>query len=137
MMTAELKIRALEHVGIRVCNAQRSMSFYKMLGFTKVLMLPEHNACEMKNSEGQRINLIFSGDTSLLHGHNVLQDADTKFPGITHIAYVIDSMSAFLSFCKRRDIKVTEGPIRIGERRVACFIRDPDGTVLEFNELEK
>ncbi|EOD81468.1 glyoxalase family protein family [Grimontia indica] len=108
-----------------------------MLGFTQVLMLPEHNACEMENSEGQRINLIFSGDEPLLHGHNVLQDADTKFPGITHIAYVIDSMSAFLSFCKRRGIKVTEGPIRIGERRVVCFIRDPDGTVLEFNELEK
>jgi extradiol dioxygenase family protein len=29
---------------------------------------------------------------------------------------------------------ITEGPVDWGRRRT-CFIRDPDGNVLEFNEL--
>jgi len=33
------------------------------------------------------------------------------------------------------DVVITEGPHPIGPRRIALFIRDPDGNVLEFNQL--
>jgi catechol 2,3-dioxygenase-like lactoylglutathione lyase family enzyme len=35
----------------------------------------------------------------------------------------------------QQGIAITEGPHPIGPRRIALFIRDPDGNVLEFNQL--
>ena len=32
-------------------------------------------------------------------------------------------------------VPITEGPVDWG-RRLTCFLRDPDGNVLEFNELK-
>ncbi|MDD1794211.1 VOC family protein [Enterovibrio sp. ZSDZ42] len=136
MMGNGLSILDVEHVGIRTRSKEASIAFYQSLGFSKVVMLPEHNACEMENAAGVRVNLIFSGSEQYPDAHNVLLDAEIKYAGITHIAFVINSMSAFLQFCETQGIRITEGPLKIGERRVACFIRDPDGTVLEFNELE-
>ena len=46
-------------------------------------------------------------------------------------------MDALLALCARENIRITEGPLMIGTRRRVCFLRDPDGTVLEFNELMK
>ncbi|MDD1780208.1 VOC family protein [Enterovibrio sp. ZSDZ35] len=135
MMNCQLRIQGIEHVGIRTRNREASINFYDALGFSNLLMLPEHNACEMENDAGVRVNLIFSGNGQYHDAHNVLLDAKTKYAGITHVAFVINSMSAFLQFCQTQGICITEGPVKIGERRVACFIRDPDGTVLEFNEL--
>lgn len=36
---------------------------------------------------------------------------------------------------KQENIQVTEGPKYLGERRRVCFIRDPDGNVLEFDQI--
>ena len=46
------------------------------------------------------------------------------------------SMKAFLAWADREQVTITEGPVDWG-RRVTCFIRDPDGNVLEFNELKE
>ena len=38
-------------------------------------------------------------------------------------------------WARREGVKITEGPVD-WRRRTTCFIRDPDGNVLEFNELK-
>ncbi|MCL2912274.1 VOC family protein [Shewanella corallii] len=134
-MALGIEIIEVDHVGIRVKDPQASMAFYRKLGFDKVLMLPEFNACEMENTAGVRVNLIFNGVATRQQGFNLLQDLPDRYPGVTHIAWVIDSMARATEFFARHNIDITEGPKRIGERRLVCFIRDPDGTVLEFNEL--
>ncbi len=134
-MSVHFRVIRVEHVGIRVSDPEESVRFYQLLGFKEVVHLPDHQACELTNTDGITVNLIFNGVAHNPKIYNPLQDAQPKRPGITHIAFVIDSMLQFLEFCTSNNIAITEGPIRIGERRVACFIRDPDGVVLEFNAL--
>jgi len=128
-----IAIRKIEHVGIRVSDRQQSLEFYQQLGFEESLYLPEHQASELVNQAGIYLNLIYSGKR---REKNILLDTGDQYTGITHIAFVIDNMDDFVAWCQRRQVKITEGPKAIGPRRMACFIRDLDGNVLEFNQLE-
>ncbi|MFV3076716.1 VOC family protein [Niveispirillum fermenti] len=128
------RILAYDHVGIRVTNRQRALAFYGALGFVQSASFTSHEANEMLSPDGVRINLIFNG-ARRPEGRNVLLDEPVKLPGITHPAFVTDDLDALQVWLGRQGIAITEGPVRIGPRRVALFIRDPDGNVLEFNQL--
>lgn len=128
------RILSYDHAGIRVSNMARSMAFYQSLGFVEHLRFPLFEANEMVSADGVRINLILNG-THVLNSHNVLLDEPVKLPGITHLAFVVDDLAALQVWLDKQEIPITEGPHAIGPRRVALFIRDPDGNVLEFNQL--
>jgi len=128
-----MKIRAYEHVGIRVSDRDEALAFYSRLGFVEDEYFPDYPANEMVSEEGVRINLIFNGKRRE-GGTNILFDETVKHPGMTHPAFVVDDLGALETLCAQHGIPVTEGPIDIGERRRALFIRDPDGNVLEFDE---
>ena len=130
-----VSITAYEHVGIRVTDRARAIAFYERLGWHEVLDLPDAQANEMVNDAGVRINLIFNGVAT--GSGNVLQDDPLKYPGVTHAAFIVDNLEALLALCARETIRITEGPLMIGTRRRVCFLRDPDGTVLEFNEIQQ
>lgn len=129
-----VSITAYEHVGIRVTDRARAVAFYEKLGWHEALDLPDAQANEMVNEAGVHINLIFNGVGTGCF--NLLQDDPVKYPGVTHAAFVVDSLDALLALCARENIRITEGPLMIGTRRRVCFLRDPDGTVLEFNEIQ-
>lgn len=128
------RLLAYDHIGIRVSHQARSLAFYQALGFRESARFERHEANEMVSPDGVRIHLILNGSRRPL-AHNLLLDAPVKWPGITHPAFVVDDLQSLQSWLAARRIPVTEGPHRIGPRRVALFIRDPDGTVLEFNQL--
>lgn len=131
---APIQIIAYDHVGIRVSNKQRALHFYQALGFVETANFPDYEANEMISANGVRINLIFNA-SSHLKSKNILLDSVIKLPGITHPAFIIDDINLFKSWLQTQDIQITEGPKPIGPRRIALFIRDPDGNVLEFNQL--
>ncbi|MFT3759374.1 VOC family protein [Thauera sp.] len=128
------RLLAYDHVGIRVSDRRRALDFYEALGFTESARFPEHEANEMLSPDGVRINLIFNA-ARRPHARNVLLDEALKLPGITHPAFVVDDLAALQAWLGQRGIAITEGPHHIGPRRIALFIRDPDGNVLEFNQL--
>lgn len=130
------KITAYEHVGIRVTDRSRAIRFYEKLGFREETDLPEHAAVEMVNDDGLYINLIYNG-VARDGGRNILIDEAVKHPGVTHPAFVVNDLDALIRMLDREGIAITEGPVDIGGRRRVCFIRDPDGTVLEFDEFYK
>lgn len=123
---------AYDHVGIRVSDRKKSTYFYERLGFKEMFRIPQGEANEMVTPAGVRINLIFNGTKNK---ENVLLDKAIKNPGITHPAFIVDDINEFQHWLSQEGIKITEGPKNIGPRRVALFIRDPDGNVLEFNQL--
>ena len=125
---------AYDHVGIRVANRATSIAFYERLGFKETLRIPGGEANEMVTPNGVRINLIFNASKQPLN-KNVLLDEPIKLPGITHPAFIVEDITELQQWLKNENIKVTEGPKQLGPRRVALFIRDPDGNVLEFNQL--
>lgn len=124
---------AYEHVGIRVSDPDPARRFYERLGFHEEIRFDDY-ANEMATPAGVRINLIFNG-AARAGARNMLQDEPVKWPGITHVAFVVDDLDALVSWLNDAGIAITEGPGPIGPRRVGLFIRDPDGNVLEFNQL--
>ena len=128
------RVTRYEHVGIRVTDLGRAVAFYEKLGWREEADLPEHHANEMVNADGVYINLIYNG-VPWPGNRNVLLDEAVKYPGVTHPAFVVEHLDDLLTMFDREGIRVTEGPLVIGGRRRVCFIRDPDGTVLEFDEI--
>ena len=127
-----MEITGYEHVGIRVSDRDEALAFYGRLGFTVEEDLPEHDALVLGTSGGVKINLITNG-TRRAGGANILMDEPAKHPGITHPAFVVASLDATVAELERQEIPITEGPVQLAGRRI-CFVRDPDGNVVEFDE---
>jgi lactoylglutathione lyase len=128
-----VQISAFDHVGIRVTDPARSTRFYRSLGFEVDEAHSHERVAEMINPAGIRLTLIFNG-VSPPDGKNVLLDVKPKYPGYTHAAFIVDDLADILAWAERSGVAITEGPVNWG-RRMTCFVRDPDGNVLEFNEL--
>lgn len=127
-------ITDIDHIGIRVSDRDIAKTFYEALGFTETAYFRDGQANEMVNASGLRINLILNG-AKQPQRHNILLDAPVKYCGYTHAAFVVPSLSTLQQWLAQHGIAITEGPVRYGQRRITLFIRDPDGNVLEFNEL--
>jgi predicted enzyme related to lactoylglutathione lyase len=85
------RVRAYEHVGIRVTDRDAAKAFYAKFGWREVVDLPAYHANEMVNDAGVYINLIFNG-VKRPGGRNILQDEPVRYPGVTHAAFVVDDM---------------------------------------------
>jgi catechol 2,3-dioxygenase-like lactoylglutathione lyase family enzyme len=130
------KVQGYEHVGIRVTDRDVSRRFYEKLGWHEEIDLPQFTANEMVNSSGVYINLIFNG-VKRVGNKNILQDEPLRYPGVTHAAFIVEDLDDLMAMLAREDIGITDGPVIYSDRRRVIFIRDPDGNVLEFNELFK
>ena len=126
-----VSITAYDHVGLRVSDRERALAFYTDLGFAADPNYTNERVAEIVNAAGIRINLIFNGAP---RGNNILLDEPTKHPGYTHAAFIVHRLDDILAWAAERGVAITEGPVNWG-RRLTCFLRDPDGNVLEFNEL--
>jgi lactoylglutathione lyase len=125
---------AYDHFGIRISDFKRAMQFYGRIGFRLAIDHGDNRAYEVVNRHGIRINLIANAKARK-GGRNILMDEPVKHPGYTHAAFVVPDLNRALAFVKKARIKITEGPKEV-ERRRYFFIRDPDGNVLEFNQLK-
>ena len=112
----------------------RSLTFYEQLGFRLDEEHSSQTALEIVNEAGVRLNLILNGQPTPQRD-NVLVDRPQKWPGYTHAAFIVDSLTGVLQWAATERITITEGPVDWG-RRITCFLRDPDSNVLEFNELK-
>lgn len=128
------RITSYEHVGIRVTDRSQATKFYEALGWREEINLPEHKANEMVNEDGVYINLIFNG-VPRDGAKNILQDESVKHPGMTHAAFIVDDLDGLIARLAQEKIHITDGPHVYSGRRKVIFVRDPDGNVLEFNEL--
>ncbi len=129
-----MQIIAYDHVGLRVTDRARSIAFYEELGFRLDPDYSNDAAVELVAPSGVRINLIPNG-VPTPDGDNLLLDRPQKWPGYTHMAFVVDRLADILDWAAARGVPITEGPVDWG-RRLTCFLRDPDSNVLEFNELK-
>ena len=134
MLTNSSIILAYDHVGIRVTNRDVSRAFYEQLGFVETEYFQDEQANEMETASGVRINLIMNG-SKRLNNKNILIDEPIKYPGITHLALIVEDLAKLQTWLQANKIAVTEGPVQFSSRRITLFIRDPDGNVLEFNQL--
>jgi catechol 2,3-dioxygenase-like lactoylglutathione lyase family enzyme len=126
-----LNITAYSHVGIRVIDKDRSVSFYADLGFEVVrdAGFAKGRPVIMKHPSGVKLNLL--GPATTTEAKNILMDVDEKYPGYTHVAFVVDSMDAAKAFMQEHNIEIT-GSFSFGKMS-AIFVRDPDRNVIQLD----
>lgn len=129
-----MKIKSLDHVGIRVMDFDRAISFYEKLGFLVTRQDLKEHVVVLTHDSGIEINLLDSGNDDNSQ-RNILMDIEQKFPGYTHYAIEVDSAAAAKNFCESVGIETTEGPVTFGDGKTSVFIRDPDRNVIEFTQL--
>jgi catechol 2,3-dioxygenase-like lactoylglutathione lyase family enzyme len=146
------QIIAADHTGITVSNLERSLAFWRdVLGF-ELSHRPHQSgklASEITGVAGAEISIaVLKG-----YGHKIelleyLSPADRKRidlkpcdVGSVHVAFTVDNLDAIMNSIAASGWKaagkpqtITVGP-NTGKRVV--YVRDPDGTTIEFMETPK
>lgn len=137
MTDHQISIERVDHIGIRVTDTERAMSFYEALGFKLKYKVPYDAVIIIENDAGVEINLITNG-VQTDDGGNVLMDIPDKFSGYTHIALHVASLKDCIRVLNDNSITITQGPVQFGqEEKASVFVRDPDRTVIEFRGTTK
>ena len=129
-----MRIIKIDHIGIRVMDANKSMQFYTTLGFQVTRKDYEEDVFVIRHPSGIEINLIAHGDNDF-DKQNILMDVEERYPGYTHYAIEVKSVVDAKAFLESIDIKISGGPVTFGDGKTSIFIRDPDLNVIEFTEL--
>jgi lactoylglutathione lyase len=120
----------LIHTCYRVLDLDRSLDFYRKLGFEEIDRMPIRD--EATNvflglpGDGPRLELTYN------HGRTEPYEIGT---GYGHIALRVDDLDATLERLAAEGIEPERPPYRVSEggSRI-CFVRDPDGYRIELIE---
>jgi glyoxylase I family protein len=122
------RLTALDHVGLKVTDMDRTLDFYRRLGLTLL-------RASGPDAEGVRSAVLQVGSQEL----NVVSHPDfasagqEKLAGIDHFCLTVDgaSVDEVVADLRRAGIEVVRGPV---QRRdcIALFVHDPDGVRVEL-----
>lgn len=129
-----LNIESVNHIGIRIKDKTRSVSFYELLGFEfgTDAGFEDGHPIIIKHPSGVVLNLL--GPANTPDDSNILMDVNEKHTGITHVALTVSSLDDAKNFMSDNDIKIT-GSFSFGKMS-AIFIRDPDRNVIELDAYD-
>lgn len=148
-----MTITGLVHVNINCSNFDRSLSFYELLGFEKVIDVPTRNTLEVAAAVGMppykvkgALLILKESITPLMIDLLEWQDPSDKSPpyphlyhlGIARIALATADLDADIEFLESRGVEFLSEPatVKLNNSPVTRFVcfKDPDGTVLELVE---
>ncbi|HWF51037.1 MAG TPA: VOC family protein [Solirubrobacteraceae bacterium] len=123
---------SLIHTCYRITDIDRSVAFYRALGFDEVGRLPIRDEAvnvfmnQPEDGDNPRLELTYNV------GHTEPYDVGT---GYGHIAITADDLDGMLAELAKQGIEPERPPytVREGGSRL-CFVRDPDGYRIEILE---
>ncbi|MAT64125.1 MAG: glyoxalase [Gammaproteobacteria bacterium] len=128
-----IEINGIAHLGIRIANFDRSIGFYRSLGFELTRDDPAEGVVVLSHPSGVVLNLLDSA-TSDNGNRNILMDEEQLYPGLTHIALQVADIVTAQREITALGLVITEGPVRFGDGSVSIFFRDPDRNVIELTQ---
>jgi lactoylglutathione lyase len=132
-----LTIERVDHIGIRVAELDRALAFYALLGFGDVQRADGDAVAVIRNTGGVELNIIYNAAAGTDRS-NILMDAPEKYPGYTHVAFRVASITEAIRMLRDNDIAITQGPVSFGrDGHVSVFVRDPDRNVIELRGREE
>ena len=150
---ANMHLIAMPYIGINVSNFEKSLAFYKRLGYTNIKYLPETGSAEEAKAYGLDGPFKIKGaDISLGRGDNhVLRliqwvshfNPEQAYPppinhiGINRIALVVPDVDKAVGILKRQGVKFLSdiAPCcsgKGGDETGIVHMMDPDGIFLEL-----
>ncbi|WP_058911472.1 VOC family protein [Entomohabitans teleogrylli] len=126
-------IKQLAHIGYQVSDLERSLNFYRPLGFSLKTRFA-------KPSPGGQIEVAFielAGVVLELYQLPQGTRFDTPRCGIDHIALEVDDLAAVAARLEELGYPLDEGPVRESSPWSSVsflLIRGPDGERLEFDQ---
>ena len=148
-----MNITGLVHVNINCSDFDLSLKFYELLGFKKIIDVPETNTREVAAAVGMPPYKVKGALLILQNSRTPLiidllewqKPSDNRPPyphlyhlGIARIALATDDLNSDIAFLKSHGIEFLSEPAKVQmnnqpEARFVCF-KDPDGTILELVE---
>ncbi len=127
-----INIDRVDHIGIRVADLDRAVTFYRLFGFETLREAENDAVVVMKNAEDVEINIIFNANNAN-DDKNILMDVPDKYPGFTHVAFRVTSIAQTVKALNDNKIEITQGPVAFGhDGHVSVFLRDPDRNTIEL-----
>lgn len=148
-----MNITGLVHVNINCSDFDRSLRFYELLGFQKVIDVPPKNTLEVAAAVGMppytvkgALLILQNSKTPLMIDLLEWQDPTDNRPpypnlyhlGIARVALSTNDLDSDVAFLKSEGVEFLSNPATVKienqpETRFVCF-KDPDGTILELVE---
>jgi lactoylglutathione lyase len=121
-----MKVLAFLHAKLDVTDMERSEAFYRnLLGFREIVSYQIPNGVIRQMSPTGE-----SPGVELWYEEPVKPAPDTAL----HIALAVDDTRAWVEHLRQRDVKIEKEPFEMGNEVIA-FIRDPDGYLIELNQV--
>jgi catechol 2,3-dioxygenase-like lactoylglutathione lyase family enzyme len=127
-----LRPKALDHVGLKVTDMDKTLHFYQRLGLTLL-------RTSGPNADGLRSAVIQVGSQELnVFSHpELVSSGKENAAGMDHFCLLVDAASVddVIADLRQAGIDIVRGPV---ERRdgTALFVHDPDGVRVEL-QLKK
>ena len=148
-----MNITGLVHVNINCSDFDRSLRFYELLGFQKVIDVPPKNTLEVAAAVGMppytvkgALLILQNSKTPLMIDLLECQEPTDNRPpypnlyhlGIARVALSTNDLDSDVAFLKSEGVEFLSNPATVKienqpETRFVCF-KDPDGTILELVE---
>jgi catechol 2,3-dioxygenase-like lactoylglutathione lyase family enzyme len=149
-----MAITGMVHFNVNCSDYQRSLAFYRVLGFEEVWRVPETNTPEVAAAVGMPPYRVRGGLLALRGATppmviDLLQwlephDASPPYPhlyhyGIARVALATSDLDADMAKLEAAGAEFLSKPVQMppssgSNARFVCF-KDPDGTVLELVQL--
>lgn len=126
-----MTITGLDHIGLRVADFERSVTFYQQFGFHVAREDLTDRVTVLRHTSGMELNLL---DSALHYPHNVLMDNIVRHAGYTHMALRVEDITYAIHYVTAQGIAITEGPVTFGDGKTSIFFRDPDRNVIELTQ---
>jgi catechol 2,3-dioxygenase-like lactoylglutathione lyase family enzyme len=142
-----MAIERMDHVSIVVENLAAAIEFFEALG----LELGDEGSVEgsevdrIVGLEGVRSDLAFM-QTPDGHGHIELvkfnspptqagdPDAPANTPGLRHLCFAVDDLDSALTGVQAKGAELIGEVVRYGNSYRLCYLRGPEGVIVELAE---